>query len=161
VPGEAVTKQVAILSLTGKSFEIDKIPLKSVRPFVTQEITLASDKRFKGLEKKQDNRQEITKRLMLIVDEMIEEANAKWQSIHSEGDMHEDEDDGQPLPLIRLKVEYTAPEGSKFEVENPQRFSNRFAGRVANQNDVVYFYRKKVGTSSRRLCFLCDALTPR
>ncbi|KAK4038895.1 Mre11 DNA-binding presumed domain-containing protein [Parachaetomium inaequale] len=149
VPGEAVTKQVAILSLTGKSFEVDKVPLKTVRPFVTQEITLASDKRFKGLEKKQDNRQEITKRLMLIVDEMIEEASAKWQSIHGEGEMHEDDDDGQPLPLIRLKVEYTAPEGSKFEVENPQRFSNRFAGKVANQNDVVYFYRKKAGTSRK------------
>ncbi|KAH6851336.1 Mre11 DNA-binding presumed domain-containing protein [Chaetomium sp. MPI-CAGE-AT-0009] len=149
VPGEAVTKQVAILSITGKSFEVEKIPLKTVRPFVTQEITLANDKRFKGLEKKQDNRQDITKRLMLIVDEMIEEANAKWRSIHSEGDTHDDEDEGQPLPLIRLKVEYTAPEGSKYEVENPQRFSNRFAGKVANQNDVVYFYRKKTGTSRK------------
>lgn len=149
VPGEAVTKQVAILSITGKSFEVDKIPLKTVRPFVTQEITLANDKRFKGLEKKQDNRQDITKRLMLIVDEMIEEANAKWRSIHHEGEVQEDEDEGQPLPLIRLKVEYTAPEGSKYEVENPQRFSNRFAGKVANQNDVVYFYRKKMGVSSQ------------
>jgi double-strand break repair protein MRE11 len=149
VPGEAVTKQVAILSITGKSFEVDKIPLKTVRPFVTREITLANDNRFKGLEKKQDNRQDITKRLMLIVEEMIEEANAKWRSIHNEAEMQEEEDEGQPLPLIRLKVEYTAPEGSKYEVENPQRFSNRFAGKVANQNDVVYFYRKKTGTSSR------------
>ena len=145
VPGEAVTKQVAILSLTGKSFEVEKIPLKTVRPFVMQEITLANDKRFKGLEKKQDNRQDITKRLIMIVDEMIEQANSAWQSIHSEGD----DDEGQPLPLIRLKVEYTAPEGSKFEVENPQRFSNRFAGKVANQNDVVYFYRKKTVTASK------------
>ncbi|KAK4149432.1 Mre11 DNA-binding presumed domain-containing protein [Chaetomidium leptoderma] len=147
VPGEAVTKQVAILNITGRSFEVEKIPLKTVRPFVTREVTLANDKRFKGLEKKQDNRQEITKRLMLIVGEMIEEANAAWQSIHSGGDS--DEDEGQPLPLIRLKVEYTAPEGAKFEVENPQRFSNRFAGKVANQNDVVYFYRKKAGTSRK------------
>ncbi|KAL2166531.1 hypothetical protein VTG60DRAFT_2544 [Thermothelomyces hinnuleus] len=148
VPGEAVTKHVAILSISGKSFEVEKIPLKTVRPFVTREITLATDKRFKGLEKKQDNRQDITKRLMLIVEEMIEEANAKWRSIHSEDEIPEDEEE-QPLPLIRLKVEYTAPEGSKFEVENPQRFSNRFAGKVANQNDVVYFYRKKTGTSRK------------
>lgn len=148
VPGEAKTKHVAVLSITGKKFEVEKIPLKTVRPFVTQEIVLATDKRFKGLEKKQDNRQDITKRLMLIVEEMIEAANATWQSIH--GDKEMDEDEQQPLPLIRLKVEYTAPEGAKFEVENPQRFSNRFAGKVANQNDVVYFYRKKVGTSSRQ-----------
>jgi double-strand break repair protein MRE11 len=150
VPGEAVPKHVAILNVTGKTFEVEKVPLKTVRPFVTQEITLADDKRFKGLEKKQDNRQDITKRLMLIVEEMIEEANASWQSIHGGGEM--DEDEGQPLPLIRLKVEYTAPEGAKFEVENPQRFSNRFAGKVANQNDVVYFYRKKATASSKRLC---------
>ncbi|KAK3387884.1 Mre11 DNA-binding presumed domain-containing protein [Podospora didyma] len=147
VPGEAVTKHVAILNLTGKSFEIEKIPLKTVRPFVTREVILASDKRFKGLEKKQENRQEITKRLMVIVDEMIEEANAAWQSIHEGEELEGDEE--QPLPLIRLKVEYTAPEGAKFEVENPQRFSNRFAGKVANQNDVVYFYRKKTGTNRK------------
>jgi double-strand break repair protein MRE11 len=146
IPGEAVTKHVAILSITGRSFEVEKIPLKTVRPFVTREIILANDKRFKGLEKKQDNRQDITKRLMLIVEEMIEEANAAWQSIHGDSDMDEDEE--QLLPLIRLKVEYTAPEGSKFEVENPQRFSNRFAGKVANQNDVVYFYRKKTAATS-------------
>ncbi|KAJ4288816.1 meiotic recombination [Collariella sp. IMI 366227] len=148
VPGEAKTKHVAVLSITGKKFEVEKIPLKTVRPFVTQEIVLATDKRFKGLEKKQENRQDITRRLMLIVEEMIEAANATWQSIHRDKEL--DEDEHQPLPLIRLKVEYTAPEGAKFEVENPQRFSNRFAGKVANQNDVVYFYRKKVGTSRKK-----------
>ncbi|KAK1761528.1 double-strand break repair protein mus-23 [Echria macrotheca] len=146
VPGEAVTKHVALLKITGRNFEVDKIPLKTVRPFITREISLASDKRFKGLEKKKDNRQDITKRLMAIVDEMIEEANTKWQSIHAD---EMDEETEPPLPLIRLKVEYTAPEGSQFEVENPQRFSNRFAGRVANQNDVVYFYRKKSGAKRK------------
>ena len=146
-PGEAVTKQIAILNLTGKDFRIEKIPLKTVRPFVTREIVLSQDRRFKGLDKKTDNRQDITKRLMAIVDEMIAEANAQWQAIHADD---EDDEEPQPLPLIRLKVEYTAPEGSEYEVENPQRFSNRFSGRVANQNDVVYFYRKKksAGTST-------------
>jgi double-strand break repair protein MRE11 len=151
IPGEAVTKHVAILSITGKQFDVQKIPLKTVRPFVTRDLVLASDKRFKGLEKKQDNRHEITKRLMVIVEEMIVEANDQWQSIHTDSEPTE-----QPLPLIRLKVEYTAPEGLKFEVENPQRFSNRFAGKVANQNDVVYFYRKKTGTTSTSwFLFLC------
>ncbi|KAK4651153.1 meiotic recombination [Podospora pseudocomata] len=146
VEGEAVTKQVAILNITGRRFTVDKISLKTVRPFVTREVVLAEDKRFKGLEKKQDNRQEVTKRLMTIVEEMIEQANALWESTHG-GDAAEDEE--TPLPLIRLKVEYTAPEGSKFDVENPQRFSNRFASRVANQNDVVYFYRKKTAVTRK------------
>ncbi|KAK0668737.1 putative double-strand break repair protein mus-23 [Cercophora samala] len=144
VEGEAVTKQVAILNITGRRFTVDKIPLKTVRPFVTREVVLATDKRFKGLEKKQDNRQEVTKRLMTIVEEMIQQANDLWESTHG-GDAAEDEE--APLPLIRLKVEYTAPEGTKFDVENPQRFSNRFASRVANQNDVVYFYRKKTAVT--------------
>lgn len=47
-------------------------------------------------------------------------------------------------------MEYTAPEGGQFEIENPQRFSNRFVGKVANVNDVVQFYRKKVSRSTNR-----------
>ena len=143
VPGEAVTKHVAIVSVTGREFKVDKIPLKTVRPFVTKELVLATDKRFKGLDKKKDNRQEVTKRLTEIIDEMINEANAEWLAIQDESEAPE-----PPLPLIRLKVEYTAPEGGSFDCENPQRFSNRFIGKVANTNDVVYFYRKKTGTSS-------------
>ncbi|KHN95519.1 DNA repair protein rad32 [Metarhizium album ARSEF 1941] len=144
VPGEAVQKHVAILSITGKDFKVDKIPLKTVRPFVTRELVLAQDKRFKGLDKKKDNRQEVTRRLMEVVDEMIKEANAGWEAIQTDEDALEE----RPLPLIRLKVEYTASEGGLFECENPQRFSNRFVGKVANTNDVVYFYRKK--TSQRK-----------
>ncbi|KAL1863933.1 hypothetical protein VTK73DRAFT_6333 [Phialemonium thermophilum] len=143
VPGEAVRKHVAIVSVTGKNFEVEKIPLKTVRPFVTREIVLATDKRFKGVDKKKDNRQEITRRLMDIVEDMIEQANAEWLSVQEEGNSEEAVE--QPLPLIRLKVEYTAPEGGHYDVENPQRFSNRFVGKVANTNDVVYFYRKKTG----------------
>ncbi|OAA69883.1 DNA repair protein rad32 [Cordyceps fumosorosea ARSEF 2679] len=139
VPGEAVQKHVAIVSVTGKEFKMDKIPLKTVRPFVTREIILNQDKRFKGLDKKKDNRQEVTRRLMDVVEKMIEEANTEWEAIQTDQEALEE----PPLPLIRLKVEYTAPEGGVFECENPQRFSNRFVGKVANTNDVVYFYRKK------------------
>lgn len=144
VPGEAVQKHVAIMSVTGKDFKVDKIPLKTVRPFVTRELVLSIDKRFKGLDKKKDNRQEVTRRLMEVVEEMIEEANADWEAIQTDEEALED----RPLPLIRLKVEYTATDGGLFECENPQRFSNRFVGKVANTNDVVYFYRKK--TSQRK-----------
>jgi double-strand break repair protein MRE11 len=146
VSGEAVQKHVAILNVTGKDFTVDKVPLKSVRPFVTREIVLASHKRFKGLDTKKENRQELTKRLMETVEEMIEEANAEWHALREEDEQDGEED--PPLPLIRLKVEYTpSTEGGQFDCENPQRFSNRFIGKVANTNDVVYFYRKKSGQS--------------
>ncbi|KAL6793767.1 Mre11 DNA-binding presumed domain-containing protein [Trichoderma sp. SZMC 28013] len=140
VPGEAVQKHVAVVSVNDKDFKVDKIPLKSVRPFVTRDISLAQEKRFKGLDKKKDNRHEVTLRLMEIVEEMIAEANEDWEAIQTDEEALQD----RPLPLIRLKVEYTAPEGGQFECENPQRFSNRFVGKVANTNDVVYFHRKKV-----------------
>ncbi|CAK7214410.1 meiotic recombination [Sporothrix bragantina] len=153
VPGEAVPKHVAIVSVTGREFAVEKIPLKTVRPFVTREIVLASEKKFKDLAKKRDNRAELTRRLMVVVEEMIEEANAEYQALHAnpEGGEGEDDDDEEPpLPLIRLKVEYTAPEGGNFDCENPQRFSNRFAGKVANVNDVVYFHRRKTGAAGSK-----------
>lgn len=142
VAGEAVTKQVAVVSVTGRDFSVRKIPLKTVRPFVTRDIVLSTDRRFRGLESKKDNRQEVTRRLMEVVDEMVEEANAGWLALQDED---EDEVGEPPLPLIRLRVEYSAGERGNFDCENPQRFSNRFVGRVANTNDVVYFHRKKSG----------------
>ncbi|KAI1857910.1 hypothetical protein JX265_010940 [Neoarthrinium moseri] len=141
IPGEAVPKQVAVLSITGKEFTVENHRLKTVRPFVTREIQLATDARFKGLDKKKDNRPELTRRLMAVVEEMIKEANDEWLSIQD--DETEVPENERPLPLIRLKVEYTPSEGGSYDVENPQRFSNRFAGKVANTNDVVYFFRKK------------------
>lgn len=140
VPGEAAQKHVAIVSVTGKDFKVQKIPLKTVRPFVTRELVLSQDKKFKDLDKKKDNRQEVTRRLMEVVDQMIQEANEEWEQLQ---DDDEEVPEERPLPLIRLKVEYSATDGGQFEVENPQRFSNRFLGKVANTNDVVYFYRKK------------------
>jgi double-strand break repair protein MRE11 len=49
-------------------------------------------------------------------------------------------------------VEHSGP----FEVENPQRFSNRFVGRVANTTDIVQFYRKKKGTGTKRTATVID-----
>ena len=149
VPGEAVQKHVAVVSVFEKDFSVKKIPLKTVRPFVTREIILAQDRRFKGLDKKKDNRHEVTKRLMAVVEEMIEEANAEWEAVQTDDEALE----GRPRPLIRLKVEYTATDGGQFECENPQRFSNRFAEKVANVNDVVSFYRKKTPQRESRCLF--------
>jgi len=144
VPGEAVAKHVAVVSVTGKEFRVDKIPLRSVRPMVTRDVVLATDKRFRDLARKKDNRSEVTRKLEEVVHEMIDEANEDWLAVQdgAEGERE------APLPLIRLKVEFTAPEGGEFDCENPQRFSNRFVGKVANTNDVVYFYRKKKAATS-------------
>ncbi|GAM85127.1 hypothetical protein ANO11243_031310 [Dothideomycetidae sp. 11243] len=145
-PGEAVPKHVAILSITGKEFKCETIRLKSVRPFIMREIILADDKNMKAIAKKADNRTQITKHLQGIVNEMIDEARNGWAELQDE--LPEREEDW-PKPLIRLRVEYTAPEGGKFDCENPQRFSNRFHDRVANVSDVVQFHRKKKSSGVR------------
>jgi len=82
------------------------------------------------------------------VDELIEEANAQWLDSQSS----DSQDLTPPLPLIRIRVEHSGP----FEVENPQRFSNRFVGRVANTTDIVQFYRKKKGTGTKRTTTVID-----
>ena len=147
MPGEAVPKHVAILSVTGKEFKVERIRLKTVRPFVMKEIVLAEDKKAVSFAKKGDNRTALTRHLMDIVESMIEEAKAEWKAARDEAEDEEEEE--APLPLIRLRVEYTAPEGGNFDCENPQRFSNRFVGKVANVNDVVQFHRKKAGSSRK------------
>lgn len=142
-PGEAVAKHVAILNITGKEMKVEKHPIKSVRPFIMEELVLAEDQRFRGLAKVKDNRTQLTKRLESVVHELIDQAKTQWLSIQDPDDTPEE----TPLPLVRLRVEYSAPEGGKFDCENPQRFSNRFVGFVANTNDVVQFHRKKIAIS--------------
>lgn len=148
MPGEAVAKHVAILSITGREFKCEPIRLKTVRPFVMREIVLSEEKGAQKLARKDDNRTEVTRFLMSIVDELIEEAKAEW--LESQEGEEEEEEQEPPLPLVRLRVEISTPDGGSFDCENPQRFSNRFVGRVANVNDVVQFYRKKKAASSTR-----------
>ncbi|KAJ6029711.1 hypothetical protein N7499_000858 [Penicillium canescens] len=152
VPGEAVTKHVSILSVTGREFKNEPIRLKTVRPFVMREIVMSEEKEAQKLARKENNRTEVTRFLMSIVEELIEEANAEW--LEAQGERNEDDDDEDapqaPLPLIRLRVETSTPEGGTYDCENPQRFSNRFVGKVANVNDVVQFYRKKKTASTSR-----------
>lgn len=143
VAGEAVPKHVAILNITGKDFTTENIRLKSVRPFITRDIVLATDKRFKHLAKLNDNRSKITKELEKLVHELIKEATDEWLEVQEDEDAIEE----VPLPLVRLRVETTAYDGGKFEIENPQRFSNRFMGKVANVSDVVQFHSKKTKSS--------------
>ncbi|KAG9810111.1 DNA repair exonuclease, partial [Aureobasidium melanogenum] len=147
MPGEAVPKHVAILSITGKEFKCEPIRLKTVRPFVMREIALQDDAHMRKIAMKDDNRAEITRYLTTVVEDMIREARQAWREAQ-EGDI--DENQKPELPLIRLRVEYSAPEGGRFDCENPQRFSNRFLEKVANVNDVVQFHRKKTGTSRKK-----------
>lgn len=150
VAGEADPKHVAIVSIRGKEMDVEPIRLKTVRPFIYKEIALSDDKGMREVALQTENMTKVHAYLIRIVDELIREANEEWLELQRESGEEIDEEVEPPLPLIRLRVEYTAPEGGNYQTENPQRFSNRFIGRVANSNDVVSFHRKRVATRTTK-----------
>ncbi|KAG5360372.1 Double-strand break repair protein [Yarrowia sp. B02] len=135
--GEAKPKYAFILCITGTTYELEKIRLKTVRPFVMKEVALSNS----GIAPGRDAWSEISKYLSMEIDGMIAKANAEWlaENGYTKEDVQSGTGVAPPLPLIRLRVEYSGG----YEVENPRRFSNRYVGKVANINDVVQFYKKK------------------
>jgi len=150
IPGEAVPKHVTILTITGREMHSTPIRLKTVRPFVYKDIALSADKTAVKIAAKDNHRTKLTQHLIQIVEEMIEQATAEWLEVQDEPE-EGDEPPECPLPLIRLRVETTSADGqNKFDVENPQRFSNRFIDKVANTSDVIQFHVRKKNVSSTR-----------
>ncbi|KAF2739867.1 DNA repair exonuclease [Polyplosphaeria fusca] len=147
MPGEAVPKHVTIVSVTGKEFTSEPLRLKTVRPFVMKEIVLAEEPEIKNRElwAKPNNRTKINQYLTKMVEGLIGEAKSDWLALQD--DREHDADFQIPLPIVRLRVEHTAPDSGDFQVDNPQRFSQQFSERVANGSDVVQFYRKKKNAS--------------
>lgn len=151
---EAQSKYVFILEIKDKEpLKLSKIPLKSIRTFKMKSISLEDIDYLRPHDK-----EGISKYLITEVEKMIEEANQETKE--KLGDSYQEDVDEMlaelPLPLIRLRVNYSASykKGEStldYQVENPRRFSNRFVGRVANTNNVVQFYKKKrVTTQSNK-----------
>ncbi|KAI5950160.1 MRE11 [Candida jiufengensis] len=135
--GEVADKKVFILKIKGNDYSIESIELKTVRPFVLSEISLSRTDLIPGAASKAD----VIAFLVDEVEKAIEKANLSYKRSHP--DLTEDSE--IPLPLIRLRVEYSGG----YEIENVRRFSNQFVGKIANVNDVVQFYKKKtVGTTA-------------
>ncbi|GAA5824665.1 hypothetical protein JCM3770_005624 [Rhodotorula araucariae] len=138
--GEAIPKHVGLIKIQGKEFEFEPIRLRSVRPFVFEEISL-----FEHHEDQTDDRKKLTSKVAVNkflkskVNELIARANQEWDELNPDKDESE-----RLLPLIRLRVDYShGPDGnSYFEVGNPQRFGQDFVDKVANPRDLVQFHRK-------------------
>ncbi|GAA5849243.1 hypothetical protein JCM8547_006490 [Rhodosporidiobolus lusitaniae] len=160
--GEASPKHVGLIKIQGKEFEFEPIRLRSVRPFVFKEISLAEyhDKQTEE-KKKLNTKVAVNKYLKVKVNELIVKANAEWDELNPDKD-----EDERLLPLIRLRVDYSGgPNGDGyFEVGNPQRFGQDFIDKVANPRDIVQFHRKstqrkeKVTITEPTLQDLKDAL---
>ncbi|OAD65622.1 hypothetical protein PHYBLDRAFT_88567, partial [Phycomyces blakesleeanus NRRL 1555(-)] len=124
--GEAVPKHVGLMTLTGHKYALEEIPLKTVRPFEFQHIALAL---FSEIDPQ--NQEECEKFLENIVNAMIERSKKRWIRDHTE-----EEEDAMPLPLIRLRVDYSGG----YSSFNVHRFGITFSDKVANPKDILQFH---------------------
>ncbi|KAH6561363.1 hypothetical protein BASA62_009872 [Batrachochytrium salamandrivorans] len=123
--GESSTKHVGILSVQGTVFAVEKVRLKTVRPFIMDEVILS---KVPGLYAKDQGT--VNEFLHQKVADMIELARTNWQELNPNIDPA-----NFPKPLIRLKVEYTGA----FTTFNPQRFGHFYIDKVANPKDIISF----------------------
>ncbi|KAI0316569.1 Metallo-dependent phosphatase-like protein [Amylostereum chailletii] len=141
--GESLEKHVALLKIQGKEFQMDPIPLRSVRPFVMDEVVLTEVAEEEGFDV--TDQMEVAKYLKLRVNELIDKAQTQWdernQRVMEEGD----EELPRMLPLVRLKVDTTGVS----TMSNPIRFGQEFTGKIANPRDVLVFHRAKQAAARR------------
>lgn len=119
---------------------MEKIRLRSVRPFVIDEVNL--DEVAEDEDIAFENRVKVNQYLKKRVKELIQRANAEWDELYAE----EEDKPPRKLPLIRLRVEYTTQ-----EIGNPQRFGQDFTKYVANPRDIIQFSRKKTITRGKKV----------
>lgn len=141
--GEAVDKHVALVKIQGKGFEMTPIPLRTVRPFVMDEILLTEVAEEEGFDVA--DQMEVTKYLKLRVAELVDKANDVWDRRNAQAVQDGDIELPRMLPLVRLKVDTTGVSS----MSNPVRFGQEFAGKIANPRDVLVFHRAKKSAARR------------
>ncbi|KAL5292282.1 MRE11A family protein [Megaselia abdita] len=133
--GESIQKHCGILCVYKDKFKLEKIPLKTVRPFVFKSIDLHSYAEDYGFDEG-DTENKVMALVREQVEKLISEAEEKVTG-------HPD----QPtLPLIRLRCVYENEE----HMFNAIRFGQEFATRVANPSDLIKFKKlvKRVDSKS-------------
>uniref|UniRef100_A0A0E0KVQ5 Double-strand break repair protein n=1 Tax=Oryza punctata TaxID=4537 RepID=A0A0E0KVQ5_ORYPU len=118
IDGEAKPKHVLLLEIKGNQYRPTKIPLRSVRPFHYAEVVLKDE-----VDVDPNDQASVLEHLDKIVRNLIEKSSQPTAS-RSE----------TKLPLIRIKVDY-----SGFSTINPQRFGQKYVGKVANPQDILIF----------------------
>ncbi|KAK1260415.1 Double-strand break repair protein MRE11 [Acorus gramineus] len=118
IDGEAKPKHVLLLEIKGTEYRPTKIPLKSVRPFEYAEVILKDETDIDP-----NDQLSVLEHLDKVVRNLIEKCSEREAS-RSE----------LKLPLVRIKVDY-----SGFMTINPQRFGQKYVGKVANPQDILIF----------------------
>lgn len=95
-------RHVALLEIQGKEFQLTPIPLRTVRPFVIEEIHLFSASEEEGFDI--SDHIEIAKFLKSRVNALIEKAHEQFQERNAHAKEQGEAELKPMLPLIRLKV---------------------------------------------------------
>ncbi|CAO3629144.1 unnamed protein product [Cunninghamella echinulata] len=150
--GEALTKYVGLLEINGRDYELKKLRLTTVRPFQCTTVVLHQQTDFLPSDTKACQQY-----LHNVVMDLIEKAKEIWKDQllerqrqqsefsqiiyqHSnEEEEEEEENDVMPLPLIRIRVDYT----DAYDVFNPLQFGQQYINQVANPKDMIKFRRIK------------------
>jgi double-strand break repair protein MRE11 len=111
--------------------QVDALPLRTVRPFVSREVKLAEHEDDRDLH----SEEELTELLAEQVEAVLEEI----ASMQPTTPLTEADENRAKYPLVRLRVDY-----SGYTTCNTQKFGNRFVGRVANPTSLITWHRKPV-----------------
>ncbi|CAI0376122.1 unnamed protein product [Linum tenue] len=134
IDGESKPKHVLLLEIKGNQYRPTKIPLTSVRPFEYTEIVLKEETDISP-----NDQNSILEHLDKVVSNLIDKSRRNATS-RSE----------LKLPLVRVKVDY-----SGFMTINPQRFGQKYVGKVANPQDILIF--SKASKKGRNESVISDA----
>lgn len=138
-PGEAVEKCVAIVSIRGKDFKVDPIPLRAPRPLVMKDVSLPHEAAAAHLDV--SSRTDVAKLLRTHIESLIAQATREWDARVAA--LPADQRPEQPLPLVRLRVAYE----TQLALGNVARFGHEFTGRIANPKDVLQLQLKRGRTA--------------
>uniref|UniRef100_A0A5B7B710 Double-strand break repair protein n=1 Tax=Davidia involucrata TaxID=16924 RepID=A0A5B7B710_DAVIN len=130
IDGESKPKHVLLLEIKGNQYRPIKIPLNSVRPFEYTEIVLKDEPDIDP-----NDQTSILEHLDKVVRNLIDKSGQKAVN-RSE----------LKLPLVRVKVDY-----SGFMTINPQRFGQKYVGKVANPQDILIFSKASKGRSGAKI----------
>lgn len=126
---ELAPKHVAVLKVNAKSFKLEPLPLRTVRPFLMDTVVLADLAKSAALKDTDKNAEsKLEQWLVRRIDRLIEECNKNRYYCEK-----------QPSkPLIRVKLDFT---GTNFEPVNEIRFAQKMAAKLANPKNIFQSYK--------------------
>ncbi|VDP79285.1 unnamed protein product [Echinostoma caproni] len=149
--GEACDKAVALLEIREKEFKVTRLPLKTVRPLIFEDIAL-EDEIPKASANALDLAKQVEATCVRLVESCIRRATEKSseKSDHDSSIASETHGDGNKAeseirfvtpaePLVRIRLDLTGG----FEAFSMLRFGQRFIGRVANPKELIAFNRNR------------------